>query len=311
MPVAGAQALPTGLNLPWQHYGCDFGTNAWQPQGGLAAGSRREKLDTVLASAADAGAQVVRWFVLGDGRSGLRFDSGGRVSGLDERVLPDLEAGLDLLDRRGLKAMLVLTDFMWFARGQVEGGVRLFGKRALVARPARRRELLDRAFSPLVEAFADDPRVHSWDAFNEPEWAVLGLGNRDPQASLLDTQMRGYLSDLVARIRAATRHPVTVGLAGPRGLGLVRPLSLDFYQWHWYDKVEAETPLARPVSAHRVDRPVLLGEFPTAGTARTAAEVHEVSRGAGYAAAWPWSALAEDEATDGRACLDAVQPPRA
>jgi hypothetical protein len=241
----------------------------------------------------------------------VRLDSRGQVLGLDDRVGEDVRVALALLGREGLQAMFVLTDFLWFARARTEGGVRLFGKRSLVTRAERRRELLDRAISPLVTLFAHDPRIHSWDAFNEPEWAVLGWGAKDPRKALRATQMKGYLADLVGRIRAATSHPVTVGLATPRGLGLVRTLGLDFYQWHWYDPVEKKTPLRRPVVEHGLDRRVLLGEFPTRGSGRSADDITATARAAGYAAAWPWSVLAEDEATDRWACLRALRPPGA
>jgi hypothetical protein len=118
--------------------------------------------------------------------------------------------------------------------------------------------------------------------------------------------MRAYLGDLVGRVRAATRHPVTVGLASPRGLALVRTLGLDFYQWHWYDSVEANTPLATPVGNYLVDRPALLGEFPTKGATRTPTVIQQTAQGAGYAAAWPWSALATDDHSDNAACLDCL-----
>lgn len=303
--------LPPGVNLPWQTYGCDFGANAWQPQGGLASGDRRLRLEPVLADVARSGARVVRWFLLCDGRAGVRFDSQGHARGLDERVGEDVRVALELLDGQGLQAMFVLTDFLWFARARTFGGVRLFGKRGLVTRAARRAELLDRVIAPLVKRFAHDPRIHSWDAFNEPEWAVLGAGARDPRTALRASQMKGYLADLVACIRTATSHPVTVGLATSRGLGLVRTLGLDFYQWHWYDPVEKKAPLGRPVAEHRLDRPVLLGEFPTRGSLRSADDITATAEAAGYAAAWPWSVLAEDVATDRRICLSALRLPRA
>jgi len=306
--------LPAGANLPWQRYGCDFGANAWQPGGGVAARDRQEQLAPALEAMAQGGAQVVRWFLLGDGRAGLRLDAKGRAAGLDDHVYADMEAALVLASSYGLGVMFVLTDFLWFRRAEVVRGVRLFGKRGLVAKADRQAELLDRVFTPLLERFGSDSRVYAWDAFNEPEWAVLGLGTVDAQAALLDTQMRAYLRELVGRIRATTRQRATVGLAGPRGLGLVRGLDLDFYQWHWYDKVEGVTPLAQPVAEHQVDRPVLLGEFPTRGSSRTPDVIHSVARAAGYGAAWPWSLLAEDEATDRAACLGAIvsgQAPRA
>ncbi len=303
--------LPSGVNLPWQTYGCDFGANAWQPQGGVASGDRGARLEPVLAAIARSGARIVRWFLLGDGRAGVRLDSRGRVLGLDDRVGEDVRVALDLLERQGLQAMFVLTDFLWFARARTVRGVRLFGKRGLVTRAERRAELLEQVISPLVASVADDPRIHSWDAFNEPEWAVLGWGARDPRAALRASQMKRYLADLVGCIRAATRHPVTVGLATPRGLGLVRTLGLDFYQWHWYDPVEKKTPLGRPVGEHQLDRPVLLGEFPTRGSGRLVEDIMATARAAGYAAAWPWSVLAEDEASDRRACLGALGRGRA
>ena len=306
MKAASALSLPPGVNLPWLDYGCDFGANAWQPRGGMSSRDRRERLGPLLEQVSGCGAQVVRWFLLGDGRAGVRLRGNGRAAGLDDRVVPDLEAALDLLARHDLKAMFVLTDFLWFRRPRTVRGVTLHGKRGLVAAADRREELLDRVFTPLLERFGRDHRIHSWDAFNEPEWAVLGLGSRDPAASVLDSRMRSYLGDLLARIRAAARQPVTVGLASPRGLGLVRALGLDFYQWHWYDSLEATTPLARPVPTLKVDRPVLLGEFPTKGSSRTTATIRRMARTAGYAAAWPWSVLAEDTSSDRTACLGAA-----
>lgn len=303
MKAASPATLPLGVNLPWLDYGCDFGATAWRPRGGMATRESQERLRAVLEEVAMSGALVVRWFLLCDGRAGVRVDGKGRARGLDEHVLADVEAALDLLARHGLRAMFVLTDFLWFRRRRVVDGVTLHGKCYLVAKPERQEELIDRVFTPLMERFGRDERIHSWDAFNEPEWAVFGLGSRDPSASLTSVRMRGYLGALVARVRGSARQPVTVGLASPRGLSLVRALDLDFYQWHWYDSAEAKTPLAQHVSVHQVDRPVLLGEFPTKGSLRSPVSIRQTAQAAGYAAAWAWSALADDSASERAVCL--------
>jgi hypothetical protein len=86
-------------------------------------------------------------------------------------------------------------------------------------------------------------------------------------------------------------------LASASGLRLVRGLGLDFYQVHWYDSVEAASPLRRPVSRLRLDRPVLLGEFPTRGSAVAPEDVLKAARDAGYAGALAWSVFADDHAT--------------
>jgi hypothetical protein len=72
--------------------------------------------------------------------------------------------------------------------------------------------------------------------------------------------------------------------------------------------VEKKTPLSRPVGEHRLERGVLLGEYPTRGSGRSANDITAAAKAAGYAACWPWSVLAEDEASDPRACLASIGP---
>jgi hypothetical protein len=49
-----------GANLPWFQYGCDFGANAWQPEGGVAHPDRRQRTDRALARLADSGLSIER-----------------------------------------------------------------------------------------------------------------------------------------------------------------------------------------------------------------------------------------------------------
>ena len=121
-----------GANLPWLDYGLDFGRSAWRPEGGVAVPGRRERLGRELGRLADSGARLVRLWLLGDGRSGLKLDPSGRLDGLDERFLPDLDAALDALREAGLRAMLVLMDFLWFAPARARS-------RGAALRPARAR----------------------------------------------------------------------------------------------------------------------------------------------------------------------------
>ena len=103
-----------------------------------------------------------------------------------------------------------------------------------------------------------------------------------------------------------TTQAVTVGAASAFSLDLVRGLGLDLYQIHWYDKYELRTPLDQPVAAFALDRPVLLGEFPTRGSRCSAGEILATARGTGYAGALGWPAAADDEASDRGALLAAL-----
>jgi len=296
----------SGVNLPWLDYGCDFGANAWQPNGGLARADRRERLRLVLARLRDAGVRLVRWFWLCDGRSGLRA-AGDEPLGLDEHVMADLDSSLELLGQHDIRVMPVLLDFLWFQRRKTVNGVALGGRGRMALEPSRA-VLIERVFEPLLARFGASDVVFAWDVMNEPEWATRAGVRR--RASTVDAgAMRSFLRDLVACAHQSTRHPVTVGLASAKGLPLVRDLELDFYQVHWYDSVGRECSPDRPVAPLCLDRPILLGEFPTRGSAFAASALLESARQSGYAGALAWSVLADDDASDGVAAL-AVDPDR-
>ena len=296
-----------GANLPWIDYGQDFGASAWQPRGGLARPERRERLRRALGDLAGSGASLVRWWLLGDGRAGLREDGEGRISGLDDRLLADVDAGVLALREAGLRAQFVLVDFLWLDTGRTVNGVRLGGRRDHVRDPSRRARLLERVFAPIAERYGREPAVAGWDLMNEPEWATLGVGTLDPRRAVSRREMRTFLAETAAVFRARVTQPLSVGLASARWLSLVDGLDLDQPQVHWYESLDSLTTLARPVESLGLGRPLLLGEFPTRGASVPPRAILEMAREAGYAGALAWSALADDRATDARACHDALR----
>ena len=282
-----------GVNLPWIGYGTDVGASAWFPSGGVS--TRPEALDvldrTFAALAAD-GVTVVRTFLLCDARSGVRFDRDGVPAGLDGAVFPDIEALLSAARRHHLRLMPVLLDFHLCRPRRIVDGVQLGGRANLIARPDARQALVDAVLRPIVERYGDDEAIAAWDVMNEPEWCLAGGPLRRRRAVAFDTLQR-FLGEAVDCVRASARQPVTVGCAGTSRLDLVRPLGLDFYQVHWYEKF-GWAALEQPVSELGLgDAPVILGEFP--GRARFVTRVLDTARRAGYAAALVWSVLAEDD----------------
>ena len=161
-------------------------------------------------------------------------------------------------------------------------------------------------FTPLLERFGRSDVVFAWDLMNEPEWATLGAGGYDPGATVARRTMRAFLGELREAARDRVTQPVTVGLASLAGLSLVRELGLDFYQVHWYDSLGRRHRPERPVGPLGLDRPLVLGEFPTRGSAYTAGELLQAARDAGYAGAFAWSVLAEDAFSAGVESATAV-----
>jgi hypothetical protein len=297
--------LSVGANLPWIGYGQDFGASAWRPRGGVAQPDRRETMRRELGRLAASGATLVRWWLLGDGRAGLR-EADGRVLGTDDRLADDLDAAIAALRETGLRALFVLTDFLWLHPPRWDGGVRLFGRRHLVRDPGRRAELLERVFAPLAERFGDEPAIAGWDLMNEPEWATLAVGTLDPRRAVSRGEMRAFLRDLSLLFRARARQPVTVGLASARWLPLLEGIGLDLHQVHWYESMDTLASLARPVVTRDLGRPLLLGEFPTRGCSLPPSRILEIAAEAGYSGALGWSLLATDHATDGPRCAAAL-----
>jgi hypothetical protein len=292
--AVSAEPFFVGVNLPWLSYGGDFGANAWQPDGGVARPEPQHRVDETFARLADSGLSTVRWWILGDGRAGLRVDGDGQPLGVDDSFFDDVDAGFEAAARRGLRLIPVLLDFLWFSPPELVRGVQTGGRAGLIRQPESRWRLHDTVFSRIFERYRKHPAVYAWDLMNEPEWALETiLSGRGVSRDDLEV----FLTELVALGRDWGTQPLTVGLASASGLPLVRKLGLDFYQVHWYDSVEADSPLRRPVAKLGLDRPVLLGEFPTRGSAIAPGEVLHAAREAGYAGGLAWSRMAEDDYT--------------
>lgn len=295
--------LSLGVNLPWRRYGCDFGTNAWR-LGGLAVhdGARVRR---ALVDARRSGAETVRWFLFCDGRAGIEYDDAGVPWRLQSSVLADLTRALDLVGDAGLRLVPVLFDFHWSRPRRSVNGVQLGGRSWILRDAVARHHLLSRVVDPLLAHVGGDVRIAMWDLCNEPEWMAQPWW--PASARVARHCLRRWLAELAMHVRWASPHPVTVGLASSLGLSLVRDADVDVLQVHWYDHHQRRAPLERcPVLPGR-PRPVVLGEYPSAGSRRSVHEILDAARAAGYAAAWGWSLLAEDSATSYDSLLGAMR----
>lgn len=290
-----AAPFVVGANLPWLNYGCDFGANDWQPGGGFASKGVPPDATRLFDSLGESGVDVIRWFLFCDGRAGIRFDAGRPVS-LDKYVFADLDAALSLIERQGLRVMPVLFDFHWCKPARSVNRVQISGRRRVLARAGLRQALIETVVAPVLERYAAHPAVAAWDIINEPEWVTFGVGHLNPFSGISRRDLRSFVSDVANLAHALGAQPVTVGSARARWLPLVAGTGLDFYQLHWYDQLEGDAPLTA-VTDLALDRPVIVGEFPSAGSRHTPAGLVDMARRAGYGGALVWSLLADDTAT--------------
>lgn len=302
----GPTAFRTGANLPWIDCGWDFGACAWSPEGGLSAKpAARAKLEATFEKLAKEGVQDVRWFMLGDGRAGIRFAEDGTPLGLDHAVLKDLDVALAAARKHGLKLTFSLVDFGFGHEAKVEGGVQVGGHLEVFRDPVKRKALIEKVFVPIAKHVGDDPAVAAWEVINEPEWITFGAGSADPRKSVAPDEMKAFIREATAALHAAAPKPVTVGSASTRWLPMVEGLGLDFYQAHWYDHLELVAPLSKPTSALKLDRPVILGEYPTKASKKGADEILETAHQAGFGGAWGWGIHSTEGASDPEVAIQA------
>lgn len=297
MSLFGSPEFFLGANLPWLHYGIDFGASAWTPKGGVANPDERADIDAAFAKLAASGIRGVRWFLFCDGRAGIDFGSHGRPQGLDGCVFRDIDAGLAAARRHNIRVMFVLLDFVWCDPARIVKGVQLGGRSAILQDAEARRALLDNVIGPIVKHYGADPSILAWDVINEPEWI----------RTLTSDQLYSFIEAAVALVHANATQPVTVGSAGMRWRSFYEGLGLDFYQVHWYDGLTGQPALETPIDQLAFDRPVLLGEFPTQGSTRDMHAILDTAHRAGYAGAFFWSALADDRATDADAAIESAR----
>jgi len=296
----------TGINYPWTivdgrpNYGCDFGRNIWDSHSGVSTHAEDVRAD--LEAMAAMGIEVVRWFVLTDGRGGLRWGSDGHLAGFDAEFFRDMDAALLCARDASVRLCLVLIDYAWMHEAT---------RKALVATADGRAEFMQQLLEPLLDAYGTDgaraelaQAIHSFDIINEPDWVTAELAPARGHDPVTLDELRAFVGAVSARIHARSQALVTVGG------GRVRfaaewddpAYGLDYIQVHSYPDVRYPdrdaSVLGRTAASFGLSKPLLIGEHPS--SPRQHPDNHQppeywledyqaLARNGGYLGAWPWS----------------------
>lgn len=257
---------------------------------------------------------IARVFVFADGPAAPDFAQDGTPMDLSKEkyFFEDFDELLRIVERQGIQVMPVLLDFWWCGRARWVSGVQLGGHADIISNETKRQAFLDNVLKPLLLRYGTSPWIHSWDIINEPEWCLAELSDATQKDFELVTtsQMQGFVWLCAQYVHRYTRHSATVGSARRKWLPNWRGLGLDFYQFHWYDHFAPEEPFPfPPADALKLDKPILIGEVPTARakTKQTAGEFLEAARGGGYGGLLLWSLRAGDEYSDFAAATGDLQ----
>ncbi len=295
-----------GVNYPWLHYGDDFGQAAW-PGGawtheGMSAAASTLAVRDDFAFLQQQGVRTVRVFVFADGRASPEFDGAGNVTGFDSFFYADFDALITLASEYDLYLMPVLLDFYWLDNPQTVNGVQLGGHADVVADAAKRQSFMDNALRPLLQRYGSTGRISAWEVMNEPEWMMSGVPGSGGSAVTI-AEMQAFVGEVVTYVHQYAAQPVTVGSARSQWLAYWQELGLDFYEFHYYDSIGAAAPFS-PYTTLGLDKPAVLGEFPTASTANTVTTYLTTTWQNGYAGALAWSLNAADPYSAFRSVAD-------
>jgi len=291
-----------GLNYPWLNYGTDFGANDWG-HNGLSEPNSRLQLERDFSDLQQRGVRVVRWFLFCDARAGIQINQDGTVKGLDPYVFKDIDVALEIARKHNIMIVFVLFDFSLLqpakptARKVAAPGhmrAQLGGHREFVTNPKVRQTLFDNVVKPVLQRYGNNGAVVAWEVINEPEW-VMPMGSSKDTIPVSD--MQDFVRQAAQLVHENTAQVVTVGGADRRWCSVWKNVGLDFFQFHHYPYMEWYVPYDRPASELGLDKPVLIGEFPTAATKRSLTSYLDLALKNGYAGAFPWSYRAQDKYT--------------
>lgn len=299
-PTGQAASFSLGVNYPWLHYGHDFGDTAWGHDGASSAASKQE-IETDFAYLKAQGVGVVRWFLFADCRAAPEFDASGNVTGLDEHFFPDFDTALAAAEKHDVHLIPVLLDFHLADEAKDSGGVQTGGRATMITDSAKRKAFLDIALRPLLERYGKSKSIIAWDVMNEPEGAMDIDGGRWVKEAVAPEAMKLFVNEAVQCIHTYSSQQATLGSASRGMLSNWTGCGLDLYQFHYYDKMESQWPLDFPCARISLDKPCIVGEFPTKKSQRTMPEHLDVIFRNGYAGALAWSYRGEDEASDFKA----------
>ena len=185
-----------GANLPWVHYGIDFGANAWRPDGGIGQPEERAQLEVVFAELAASGVRCVRWFLFCDGRAGIRFSARrppARARRL--RVQGCRRGPRDRGPATASESCSCCSIFSGAILRAPRAACRWADARTCSPTPESRDALLDLVLRPLLERYGEEPTILAWDIINEPEWIK----------TVDAAELHAWLSDSIALIHSATQ----------------------------------------------------------------------------------------------------------
>lgn len=293
----------SGINLAWDKYASDI------------VNLDVDYFEGVLNALQMSGGNTMRWWLHTNGANSPIFDASGNVIGLNPVTIPNMRTVLDMAYSRGIVISMCLWSFdMLRPQGQDMNIMK-----NLLENREKTQTYIDNALIPIVEELGDHPALLTWEVFNEPENMSQEFGFTDQRTPMVSIQQFINLTagaihrtvpealvssgagsfETLTDIEGRTNYYRDDRLiaAGGDALG-----TLDFYQVHYYPSNfdVSLSPFHRPADWWQLDKPIVLGEFPSRAIdendapSYTTTEAYQLAYNYGYAGAMAWDYIGFD-----------------
>lgn len=299
------QIFTSGMNIAWNSFARDL--NGFDASDALY-------FETIMDSISLNGGNALRWWLHTNGSASPQFDEEGNVTAIDFANIEAMKQVLDMAFDRGLVISMCLWSFDML---QNQGQNRQF-TRGLLEDPNKTQTYIDHALIPILDQLGDHPAVMTWEVFNEPEGMVnqSGLGAGWAHETTTFPHIQRFINQVAGAIHRAVPGALvsngswsfraSTDIGGFKNYYSDEELIaaggdedgyLDFYQIHYYAEHFGNnlSPFHRPASHWGLDKPIVIGEFRSAGIFGMAdphLSTEEAYRRAielGYAGALSWS----------------------
>src|SRR5579883_139509 len=206
-----------GADVPWYNWGCDFGCYAQSGKSG-GVSTNLSALAAGFQQAENAGMHVLRWWVFPGDPWQITTDSSGAPTGINSAVYPDFDAALNLAQQYDM-----YFDFVLFC------GASSSCVPSTWLTDTTQRSKLAQAIGSLAAHYSCNPRILSWEIYNEPDFDIWN--GKIAQQPVVDTA-----TAITQSIHAnAPGTLVTIGTGFADGMAMFTGVGLDYYSPHWYD----------------------------------------------------------------------------